>query len=300
MSTCEAIESRNLNADHEFPLLTLVYKQGGLHPRNPGYGVMHWHDDVQVLLVDAGSVKVHTLGRVVVAAAGEGVIIGVGVPHRVEPQEPLSGCRYLSLLLPPAAILSGSAGPARRALLRVIDNAAVPFMHLSPDEPWGRRALAHLCAARERAGSGESEIDDLGALRIVTELLGCFCEVAEHREIPDQGVEMSLIDKRMRPMLAFIAAHFADKISLSEIASAANVSASECLRCFHASLATTPHRYLMDYRLNRAADMLLKTDETVASIARAVGFRQANHMGKLFRERYGLAPRAWRQANRGA
>ena len=300
MSVCEAIESRNLNADHEFPLLTLVYKQGGLHPRNPGYGVMHWHDDVQVLLVDAGRVEVHTLERAVSVKADEGIIIGAGVPHRIEPQEPFSGCRYLSLLLPLATILPASAGPARRALLRVVDNASAPLVHLSPDEPWERRALGHLSVARERAGSGEGEVDDLDALRIVTELLGCFCEVAEHREVPDQGVGMSLIGKRMRPMLAFIAAHFAEKISLPEIAAAANVSASECLRCFHASLATTPHRYLMDYRLDRAADMLLKTDETVAFIARAVGFRQANHMGKLFRERYGLAPRAWRQTNRGA
>ena len=77
-------------------------------------------------------------------------------------------------------------------------------------------------------------------------------------------------------------------------ARAASLSVSECLRCFHAGLGTTPYRYLMDVRLERAARLLVETDLPVATVATRVGFRDASYFARQFRRCTGLSPRQYR------
>ncbi len=45
------INSVNLNIDTDFPYLVLDVADGSAYPRNPGFGVMHWHEDLQFIYV---------------------------------------------------------------------------------------------------------------------------------------------------------------------------------------------------------------------------------------------------------
>lgn len=40
--------------------------------------------------------------------------------------------------------------------------------------------------------------------------------------------------------------HYAEDVTLEQLAQSANVSKAECLRCFHQTMDTTPYKYLMD------------------------------------------------------
>ena len=91
-------------------------------------------------------------------------------------------------------------------------------------------------------------------------------------------------------------ARYSEALSLSDLADAAHVSVSELGRDFRACLGTTPWRYLTEYRLDRAARLLRATGLPVATVAARTGFASPSHFGKLFRERTGLSPRAYRAA----
>lgn len=43
------INSVNLNADSDFPYLVLDVVGDQSYPRNPGFQVMHWHEDLQFI-----------------------------------------------------------------------------------------------------------------------------------------------------------------------------------------------------------------------------------------------------------
>lgn len=100
---------------------------------------------------------------------------------------------------------------------------------------------------------------------------------------------------RMQKFLQYISEHYGEDISLDGLAARANVSKSECLRCFKASMQTTPYKYLTEYRLAKAAELLRSTDEPIGHIADSVGFHQISHFGKCFKEKTGLSPRAYRK-----
>ncbi|WP_416810440.1 helix-turn-helix domain-containing protein [Dorea formicigenerans] len=84
-------------------------------------------------------------------------------------------------------------------------------------------------------------------------------------------------------------------ITLADLSKSANISKSECSRCFKLSLNTTPYKYLTEYRLSMAAQLLKTTREPVGNIAASVGFRQMSHFGKCFKEKTGYSPKAYRE-----
>lgn len=54
----EFINSVNLNAGSDFPYLVLDVVNEQSYPRNPGFQVMHWHEDIQFIYVLDGEIVV--------------------------------------------------------------------------------------------------------------------------------------------------------------------------------------------------------------------------------------------------
>lgn len=66
------------------------------------------------------------------------------------------------------------------------------------------------------------------------------------------------------------------------------------LRCFRATIGTTPIRYLREYRIEQAANRLSNSQASIADIAAACGFQDISYFTKTFREMKGLTPKAYR------
>ena len=99
-------------------------------------------------------------------------------------------------------------------------------------------------------------------------------------------------------MLQFIQEHYAEDVSVEQIAASAAISPSECLRCFHDMIGTTPNQYLRDQRTQRAAELLCGTGLQVSEIAAQCGFRDASYFARAFRQVYGCGPTDYRRKAR--
>ncbi|MDG2531373.1 helix-turn-helix domain-containing protein [Caulobacter endophyticus] len=78
------------------------------------------------------------------------------------------------------------------------------------------------------------------------------------------------------------------------------LSASYFGRAFKATFGETPHAYITRRRLEAAKDLMLSTREPLSQIAYQCGFADQSHLCRLFRRSAGVAPQAWRRANRMA
>lgn len=83
-------------------------------------------------------------------------------------------------------------------------------------------------------------------------------------------------------------------ISLGNLVESAHVSKPECLRYLKAGMQMTSLKYLMEYRLQKAAELLATTDEPIGTIAMNVGFKQSSLFGKCFKEITGCSLRDYR------
>ena len=96
-------------------------------------------------------------------------------------------------------------------------------------------------------------------------------------------------------MLSFIKENYGNHISLADIADSAHVSRSECIRCFKKNVDETPVRYLTDFRIESAANMLLMTEKPVSEIAATCGFDDVSYFSKIFKNAKGLSPSQYRK-----
>jgi len=94
----------------------------------------------------------------------------------------------------------------------------------------------------------------------------------------------------------FLHASWNERVTLSDAARAACLSPHHFLRLFRTAFGETPHRYLVRKRLERASRWLAGTERPVGAICLDCGFESFGSFSSLFRSRYGLSPREFRQA----
>ena len=281
------INSVNLNAQTEFPFLMLKVENGTSYPMNPGFRVMHWHEDLQFIYVLEGSVCVKTLDREEIISSGEGVYINKNVVHLVEA---VTDSKYRSFLFPEHFVSFYPVAPAVRLTKRITENQGISLIVLYSEKPWCQEALVLLRElARLDAGTSDGYVYE-----ILNTLTSLWFLMIKNVSLPKASPE-SVTVSRTKKLLEYIEGHYAEEVTLEAMAKSASISKSEALRCFRSALQTTPYRYLMDYRLQIAANLLKETKLPISEIAVMTGFNQQSYFGKCFREKMGCSPSDYRK-----
>lgn len=99
-------------------------------------------------------------------------------------------------------------------------------------------------------------------------------------------------------VIAHIDANLGAHLQVARLADIAEMSRAHFVRQFSLATGTAPSDYVLDRRIERIERLLLATDLSVAAIARATGFADANYLAKAFRRRRGQAPLQFRAAHR--
>jgi AraC family transcriptional regulator len=84
-------------------------------------------------------------------------------------------------------------------------------------------------------------------------------------------------------------------VSLAALASDVGLSRFHFCRAFKESTGLSPHAWLRQHRLEQAMNMLRDTDESVVSIAAALGYSSQTAFAAAFRKLTGETPSDWRR-----
>lgn len=123
-------------------------------------------------------------------------------------------------------------------------------------------------------------------------------EHVEGRPMPPADARLTLTAALLRRLFGFIEARLGDELRLADLAGLAGLCDDHFLRAFKAAVGQTPHQYVLAQRVARAQQLLLRTGQPIAEIARASGFRGASHFAAAFRQRIGVSPSRWREQRR--
>ena len=85
--------------------------------------------------------------------------------------------------------------------------------------------------------------------------------------------------------------------SIRELAEGLAISREHFIRLFEAAFGTTPHQFRIAARLERAKQLLARSDRSVTEICFAVGFASLGSFSALFARRVGISPSAYRRAH---
>jgi AraC-like DNA-binding protein len=112
----------------------------------------------------------------------------------------------------------------------------------------------------------------------------------------DQGWLAALRDPVLAPALALLHRSPERRWTVAELASGAAVSRSLLDERFRQVLGRSPIRYLTEWRMHLAADLLATADITVFDVARRVGYVSEEAFSRAFKRERGLPPSQWRNA----
>jgi AraC family transcriptional regulator, arabinose operon regulatory protein len=115
-----------------------------------------------------------------------------------------------------------------------------------------------------------------------------------HRDARQRGDGTAL---RVRRTLEYLQRHFARRLRVEALAAMAGLSASQYTERFRMLTGDSPKSYLMRLRIRRAAQLLEQSQDTIANIARQVGYDDALYFSRAFRRVHDTCPSAYRDAH---
>ena len=101
-------------------------------------------------------------------------------------------------------------------------------------------------------------------------------------------------EHRLAPALTHIERHLDRPIAVADLARLLAVGETHCIRLFRRHLGQTPAQYLIDRRLLRASELLGEPDASIPAVAAACGFPNRHYFTRVFAQRLGVTPAAYR------
>ncbi|MCH5320878.1 MAG: AraC family transcriptional regulator [Eubacterium sp.] len=130
----------------------------------------------------------------------------------------------------------------------------------------------------------ESEYD------ISNELYSLICTISKGNASGNESAKTSEIDEAK----VFINSSFNKDISVNEIAGKVHMSASYFSKIFKEATGFSPYDYLLAVRLDKAKEMLQRTDDSIQNIAYKTGFNSTSNFIYFFKNATGISPLKFR------
>ncbi len=92
----------------------------------------------------------------------------------------------------------------------------------------------------------------------------------------------------------YISNNYSDEITISNIANYVNITRGYLYRLFKKYLDSSPQKFLIDFRMERACQLLRNTNFFIGDIARSVGYRDVLLFSKIFKKVNGVTPTDFR------
>lgn len=249
---------------------------------------LHFHDELEFLYVYTGRLNLHINKIPITLLPTEGIFINSNQPHCIPPPPEdtcpcKEDCSFSSFLFHPSLLQSNNA--LNLSFVQpILHNPSVSFLHLSQSIPWQKDILNFLLKMEQCWDSPSATLHLQTLLFQIWEIL--YVNLFSDDRVPTSS---------LKAMVTFIHHAYAEKILLQDIANAGFVSKNTCITLFNRHLGISPTHYLNNYRLEKAAQLLVSTKFSVTAIALATGFSSPSYFVKLFRQTYGMNPTEYRK-----
>jgi YesN/AraC family two-component response regulator len=120
----------------------------------------------------------------------------------------------------------------------------------------------------------------------------------DEREGGESAAHSDVANPFIRQAMELIDRHLEQPLTAKDVAGRVHLNVSYFSVLFKNEAGVTFSDYLTNKRLERAKEMLVKTDRKVYEIAEQTGYQSASYFVKVFQEAEGVTPKQYRDTNR--
>ena len=184
------------------------------------------------------------------------------------------------------------------ALDRLADEYDVPRIvectlqpGVSAPDPVVTQLTACLQRVLERGDRATEVLTDHVTLALQTH----FAQHYGGMRIRSESTQGALAPWQLRLAKEMLTTHLGSRVSIAQISTECELSASHFARAFKCSTGMSPYRWLVGRRIEKAADLLRRSALSVAEIALICGFSDQSHLTRVFGTTTGAPPGRWRR-----
>ncbi len=127
------------------------------------------------------------------------------------------------------------------------------------------------------------------------QLLGNFMLILS--ELNNRKPSQSMSERLVEQAITYIRDHAHQPLLIGDLARDIGVSRSYLFQLFKQHKGMSPQDYLLDFRMKKAQELLLQSQDSITEVASRVGYKDVMLFSKMFKRKLGCTPSSFRKAN---
>lgn len=254
--------------ENKFPIKIKSYNSSEIH--------VHWHEHLELLYILSGEGEFFCNQKSFCASAGETVVINGSEIHYMRSKERV---KYICVIINPV-------------FFKNLNFENIILKSKIPQDPFVSLRFEKILS---ESRSKEPYFD----MRIMGETYMLAAHLAaEYTEakLSDSEYERLLSGmKKINGILDYIHGHYGEAISTARLAKHFYLSEGYICHIFKEATGKTIISYLNEFRVEKAAVLLEKTEENVSVVAEKCGFENVTYFNKIFKRHFGTTPVCYRK-----
>lgn len=248
---------------------------------------LHWHAELEIVVIKKGTGLISVDFEKRTVSSGDIVFIRPGQLHSIE-QNGARKMEYENIILKPELLISGEADLCARQFITPLmkgELRCVTFLTPAvPGYPEISDCISRIDYLCEKRPDGYQLAVKGFLFQLVFLLLSHRQKKSTSPALQTKSLE------KIKTILKYVEEHYADHITIDDMAAITFYSKSHFMKFFKAHMGTGFIEYLNDYRLTIAERLLRTSDATVLEIAEKSGFDNLSYFNRMFKRKYGQSP----------
>lgn len=253
-----------------------IYEEVFLEVGKNSYG-LHWHPELEFVLVTKGKVNVKVAGESNILKTGEGIFINGNTLHTIVREN--EEASIIAVLFAPEFFGSKNVFATYLNNLRtkslIILDAEAPILkmqelYMQKEDFWEVKLLPYL-----------------GTL--LNKVLVFKKDLNNYRDNDNQRINL---------VLEYIATNYANKITIADLKKVLGLGKTEVSRIIKEATGYSFTTYLNNYRIQKSLPLLEASSYSITEIASMCGFNSSSYYTEIFHNLAGITPRDYKNKNK--
>lgn len=253
----------------------------------------HWHEEFEITLTTKGHLQ-YMIGQTHFEVS-EGDLLLIA-PDTLHAAQQMKDQRAQTTTIVFSLNMVGAASEDRCTLKYIqpfAEHKVVPSPVVKPGDPLYDEILQcymSLWAARDIENGKELLVKS-----ILFHLMYLVWKLSPERKSDYYSPEFLRNIERLKPVLTYIHSHYADPLTIDQLAAISGFSSVHFMNLFKKILNTSCLDYILNYRISAATEALKDTDAPIMKVAMDHGFRNISYFNRKFKVKMGCTPSEYRK-----
>lgn len=253
----------------------------------------HWHDGIELIYVDKGSMYCKTNMEVFKLQKGDICFINRNQLHSLS-CDGCNSCEHKTFILD-LSMFNNNEDILNKYIKPLIEDRNFSHIRFTGSNSYAARIYEDMLEI-EKYKEEKPEAYELGIISRTYDIVMNLYSVYINSDIDNSKYDYNL--ELLKKMIEYIKENYHDEISLNDISDYVGISAATCNRLFKEYANKTPIVFLNNYRLEKAAEKIRNSDDSISNISLDSGFFQQSYFNRVFLKEYGVTPKKYRNLYR--